>query len=595
MKKLHVVALSALLTSLCGLTAAQAQIIPCSQLPALTGDVTTPGASCATTIASGAVTSGKMASGAAIGNIGYTPANRAGDTISGSFTFSTLNAILQTVANVGGEAHPWNVTRKAGVNTYQYLTSGTMGVWDTELGGPVWGYDFASHLFSATKFAGDGSQLTGILGTQTTFIGTGTAPITENVSAKLDRDLISAGDYAATSPANSCATDSKIGLQNAINKAGSGTLKVPAGNWCFTGPLNVTANAFKMVCDVGARFWKIDAGSNGIVVGDGGTEIDDVKFVDCVFGTKSGVTPSGGAMILAQNTRNFVLDNSFVGTRNTSNNGAIKQSYNGIVMHNLDADAIRGGGVWGAVNDSIQAYSDSGLSGELHFNGGIEVGGCGGKGVEIGGGLGGIYLESISVQTCATGLVIDKSLSTTTNREIFISRAATFDSSTGQGIYAAPNSYGFIFMNGWSASNGANGMLIDTPQSSIATTVVTGGILYNNREHGLAVLAGKLIATGGNFLGNGTGGAGSGILVYGTGVVTANITGIGAYSNANYGIDDQANAGVTKWSAIDVSGNGTAPTRSINGVGGLVYGLPTSCAGQPTGALRNNGGVVNVC
>ena len=52
-----------------------------SQLPALTGDVTTPGGSLVTTIANGAVTSAKMASGAAAANVG---------TLGGDLTGSTL-------------------------------------------------------------------------------------------------------------------------------------------------------------------------------------------------------------------------------------------------------------------------------------------------------------------------------------------------------------------------------------------------------------------------------------------------------------------------------------------------------------------------
>jgi hypothetical protein len=57
----------------------------CSSLPNLTGDVTST--LCATLISNGAVTAAKMAAGAAVGNIGYTPANKAGDTFTGLTTF----------------------------------------------------------------------------------------------------------------------------------------------------------------------------------------------------------------------------------------------------------------------------------------------------------------------------------------------------------------------------------------------------------------------------------------------------------------------------------------------------------------------------
>lgn len=48
-----------------------------ARMPALTGDVTSSAGSAATTIAAGAVTSAKMATGAAVANIGFTPLNPA--------------------------------------------------------------------------------------------------------------------------------------------------------------------------------------------------------------------------------------------------------------------------------------------------------------------------------------------------------------------------------------------------------------------------------------------------------------------------------------------------------------------------------------
>ena len=47
--------------------------LPAAAFPALTGDVTTTAGSLATTIASGAVTGAKMASGAAVANLGFAP------------------------------------------------------------------------------------------------------------------------------------------------------------------------------------------------------------------------------------------------------------------------------------------------------------------------------------------------------------------------------------------------------------------------------------------------------------------------------------------------------------------------------------------
>ena len=68
--------------------------IPASSIPAFTGDVTTTAGSTATTIASGAVTAAKMASGAAVSNIGYTP-------MRGSNNLSEITSASSARTNLG--------------------------------------------------------------------------------------------------------------------------------------------------------------------------------------------------------------------------------------------------------------------------------------------------------------------------------------------------------------------------------------------------------------------------------------------------------------------------------------------------------------
>lgn len=90
--------------------------LACEQAPSLTGNVTTSAGSCATSISAGAVTNAKMAagaaadnigalggvlvgslpnptlaSGAAIANLGFTPVNKAGDTMTGLLTLPSIN------------------------------------------------------------------------------------------------------------------------------------------------------------------------------------------------------------------------------------------------------------------------------------------------------------------------------------------------------------------------------------------------------------------------------------------------------------------------------------------------------------------------
>ncbi len=72
-------------------TPAVTALIPPS--PQLYGDVATPAAgSGATTIVNGAVNAAKMAAGAAVGNIGFPPLNKGGDTMTGPLVLPGLNS-----------------------------------------------------------------------------------------------------------------------------------------------------------------------------------------------------------------------------------------------------------------------------------------------------------------------------------------------------------------------------------------------------------------------------------------------------------------------------------------------------------------------
>ena len=94
-----------------------------AQMPALTGDVTTPGGSLATTIAPGAVTNTKIAAGAAAANVGTLGGDLAGSTLpnpviaAGAVTGANIATATVTGANLANNTITYAQDAQAAANT----------------------------------------------------------------------------------------------------------------------------------------------------------------------------------------------------------------------------------------------------------------------------------------------------------------------------------------------------------------------------------------------------------------------------------------------------------------------------------------------
>ena len=88
-----------------------------AQAPALTGDVTTTAGALATTISSGAVTAAKMATGAAAGNLGFTPAKSGANSDITSLTLTGITFGTSLYPNYTASGTHYDATSQLLVNT----------------------------------------------------------------------------------------------------------------------------------------------------------------------------------------------------------------------------------------------------------------------------------------------------------------------------------------------------------------------------------------------------------------------------------------------------------------------------------------------
>lgn len=520
---------------------------------------------------------------AAAGSTGQFQTNSSGSlagvTISGDFTINgatgvgTLSTVPITKGGTGVTTLPSGLLKGAGTSA---ITAGVAGT------------DYLTPT-------GSGAALIGLTASQSSFTGTGTAPKTRTVNGKLDTDLITTRDYANVSTDATCAVDTTTGLQNGFDKAGvGGEFKVTKGYWCYT-QLTVQ-NGLKVQCEPGGYLVKIGATGDGIIGNNTlPATLDDVVFRDCIGLTKTGVTPTSGSWVHFKNPRHVTFDNTFIGTRTLSNGGTTKHSYNGFEFEGVDGVTLIGSGVWGSVNDCLLAYGTStSFNSELRLTAHTQWGGCTQKAQHIAGGLGGVYCESVDEVLSGVGTYFDRTVYNVTNREFFPSLGCMMDSNTSHGFFFAANSIQTIRGAPWAASNGGDGLQVASPQDTTNTHIqIFGAHLYGNATHGLDIQAGHVGVTGGTFFNNGTSGAGSGILLFGSGVQSAHVEAVRTYLNHDYGVDNQANDRITSFGPIYATE--ATPWRSVNALRAPLMPLPTTCTSQPTGGLRNNAGAVNVC
>jgi hypothetical protein len=540
MKKLHVVALSALLTSLCGLTAAHAQTVTCSQLPALTGDVTTPGASCATTIASGVVTSGKMASGAAIGNIGYTPLNVASD-------LSDIHSPSAARGNLG-----FNIT---GILKGNGASAPSAAVAGTDYLAPN----------------GDGSLLTNL--PPCMYSAGGTGSVTRTCASKIG-EWISVTDFGAVM--NNTSVDYTTNVQAAINRAsalGIAEVRIPGGT-IKLGQLTVPSNIWIHGAAVNGTAIFMTSATASLFVASDATAMEYVRISDLsIYSSNGGATPqTAGFYFLYQNCSTCRIDH--------------------VAMSNAYVSAQIDGS---ATEDTIEDVTSTG-AGLAHF---IISGGTDhrlskvlvrlrGDGTQAGAGLsitqsGGTWVTDSDFVGAGTGVVLQPAAGKSV-KWTFITNTALGDSGNSNGLFINPNGsgaviYGVKLANTWTSSNQLNGVRIACAAGgSVDGVELIGHHSIDNHNAGFLAECGKNIhINGGTFISNGSASSGvySGLTFVG-GLTHFGVLGVNCA--ASFG-----DAALQKYCVEVQSGAGDYYNILYNdGVGGTTTGTTVSDSGGGT-------------
>ena len=484
-------------------------------------------------------------------------------------------------------------------------------------------------------------------------LGTPAGATQQSLQSIINRTIYVNG-FAGVDPTG--ATDSTTGIQAALNQAAIAAMPTEvhfgAGNYCFS-TLGTALNGLT-ISGMGGKtiLCQTSAAANGLTIGYPGTTgyvgatiTSGVTVRDLTFDTKSGVTKTGGSMLLAYYVSNFTLRNVHVGTKALDVSNPIHHSYNGITIAGFLQATLDNVEIQNAAYDGLTVYAlpntpqsspTTDYGSELHVTGGSQFNVFGHFGIHVGGGAGGVYFES-GGQANATsyGAYLDATLDPLghPNPQVVFGPGFAVDSNGADGIYAANNAVGDLFCRGcWSSSNVGAGLNTGVTQTNGNTFIVSGGHFENNGGAGLIAGGGSwTIGGASDFHGNGTASPGNSGIQLGTGIVNAYLSDFSSTGNgaggAGYGVDDFSPAGTTILGPAQLTSNQSGATRSANGFGIMAVASPVSlrstlnvtgaatlqstlnvtgaysangtvgltCAGTPTSSFASVNGIVTHC
>lgn len=288
---------------------------------------------------------------------------------------------------------------------------------------------------------------------------------------------------------------------------------VPPGDWSLAGPITLTtAGQYLTGAGADCRILSTSTTADIIRVGNGTDEVRGVVVKD--IGVYASVVKTAGVAIRFRKAKACSVFDCLVSSPTDFSTSGVKL-YDGIVFEGAFSCRVEGCDMWGFGRDAIRVSASGVYNAELTISNNCWLTYAERYGVYCGGGFGGLHLESVSISACWRNVCIDKLITTTTNREIFITQAS-IDASSDANIWVGSEACSTIEATGmWCASAGRTtgvgpsevhktGIQIDPGNASL-TLRITGGKIYNCAGAGMAINEGSIFMNDVLVTDNGTG------------------------------------------------------------------------------------------
>lgn len=361
-------------------------------------------------------------------------------------------------------------------------------------------------LVNAAAISNDTAQQQAITN-KLQFLQAGAGAVTRTVQSKL-RDTVCVTDFGAVGDGS---TDNLTAFQAAVTTGKH--VYIPDGDWRLSGAVSVLTHGQQIIGSGGGCLIQSTSDTAHIfTVGNGTDAVNNITFRD--FKMFSTVAKAAGAAIRFRNAQWALVENVQISSVTDYQSSGVRL-WDGIVFEGAFGCRVSGCDMWGFGQDAIRVYAAGSYDAELTINSNCWIAYAERYGIYCGGGFGGLHLESVSVSACWRDVCIDKLITATANREIFITRAS-LDAASDVNLWIGEGGASFVECTGmWNASAGrtvgvgpsaanCEGVHVD-PLNDGLTLRWTGGRLYNNTGPGITMNEGRLLLNDVLVTDNGTG------------------------------------------------------------------------------------------